>query len=446
VALVVIGLAVAGPVAGQSVAVSPEFTGWVRANTLALPPVDDPYIDSSFEFLRPLVGSARILSLGEVIHRGHEPLEFRNEVIRYAVTHLGFTAVALESGFTEAAVVDSFIQGGAGEVDSVLRAGLTWEFGTLPENRELVLWLREHNAHAARKVHLYGFDLTGADPANLADLYLGAPLAVRAALDYLRQMASTPAAALQADLVPLLSRFTPYQYEDLSAEERERLAAGLHKLEHTLVADSSRYARASSPLAYAQAARNAWMALRLNELLAMGVSSAPAIDRARTIFRDSLMAENIRWILRTEGDSGRVVVFAHNAHVMNAPRYRWKRQTGKGLVPVSPPLWMAGHYLRAWFGTNEVVVGSTTASISGFGEIPSDSSSFDAALKTIGVPTFVLDLRTGDRNPGVAAALRRRWPFRIHTMYESILPREAADAIVYFAQVTATKDITLSAK
>jgi erythromycin esterase len=158
------------------------------------------------------------------------------------------------------------------------------------------------------------------------------------------------------------------------------------------------------------------------------------------------MAENVRWVLRTEGDSGRVVVFAHNAHVINAPRYGWEMQPGKGLVPVGAPEWMAGHYLRAWFGKNEVVVGATTASIIGFGEVASDSGSFDAALETIGVPTFVLDLRTADRNPDVAAALRRLWPFRIHTMYESIIPREAADAIVYFSRVTATKDITLSAK
>ena len=52
---------------------------------------------------RELVGSARVLALGELIHRAHEPLAFRNEVIRYAVTHLGFTAVTIESGDVSAA-------------------------------------------------------------------------------------------------------------------------------------------------------------------------------------------------------------------------------------------------------------------------------------------------------------------------------------------------------
>jgi erythromycin esterase len=439
VALVLTPLAFAAHAAGQSAAVSSSFTQWVRANAVALPSVDSPYADSSFDFLRSLVGDARILSLGEVIHRGHQPLEFRNEVIKYAVSHLGFTAVAIESGFTESAAVDSFIHGGAGDVDSIMRAGITWNFGTLPENRELVLWLREYNAHAARPVHFYGFDMTGADPANLADFYFGAPLAVRAALNYLQEVAPSSAADVKSDLDPLMNRFTPYGYAEYSVEERTRLRAGLRKLAHVLAVDSSRYVGASSPSSYAWAARNAWMALRLDELLAMGVSTSPPIERARTVFRDSLMAEDIRWILRTEGDGGRVVVFAHNAHLMNVPQHAFEVQPGKGIVPVGAPVRMCGQYLRAWFGAKEVVVGSDAASIVGWPDIPSDSSSLDATFETIGVPTFVLDLRTADRDPVVAAMLRRPWLWRFQTFFEPIAPREAVDAIVYFDRITPTK-------
>jgi erythromycin esterase-like protein len=327
--------------------------------------------------------------------------------------------------------VDSFVQGGAGEVDSVLRAGLTWNFGTLPENRELVLWLREHNAHAVQKVHFYGFDLTGADPANLADLYLGAPLAVRATLDYLRQVAPTSADDLDTTLRPLLSRFTPYRYAEYSSDERARVTAGLRKMDRMLVADSSRYVQASSPRAYAWAARNAWMALRLNELLAMGASNTPAIAQKRSDFRDSLMVENIRWVVHTEGDSGRVVVFAHDAHVMNSP-----------LVAEGVRRKMAGQHLRAVFGAKEVVVASTTSSIVGFGDVASNPGSLDAALATVGLPTFVLDLRTANRNPAIAAMLDTPWPFRIHTYFQSVIPREATDAIVYFDKVTRTKDMS----
>lgn len=35
--------------------------------------------------------------------------------------------------------------------------------------------------------------------------------------------------------------------------------------------------------------------------------------------RDAAMADNVRWVLSREGPGGRVLVFAHNQHVKNAP-------------------------------------------------------------------------------------------------------------------------------
>jgi erythromycin esterase len=185
------------------------------------------------------------------------------------------------------------------------------------------------------------------------------------------------------------------------------------------------------------------MALRLNDLLALTASSSPAVVRARTVMRDSLMAENIRWVLRTEGDGGRVLVWAHNAHVMNAPYQPDPRQVplGRRVAPTDRAVpRLAGQHLRVSLGASEVIIGATASRTIGWPESPSDSGSFDAALATVGLPGFVLDLRTSDRTPEVASMLRRRWPFRSGTLFEQIVPREAVDAIVYFDQVTLTKD------
>ena len=130
-------LGAAVPAAAQSVAPpsNSSFSRWAQANAIPLASVDAPYADSSYAFVRPLAASARILALGELIHGGHEPLAFRNQVIKYALTHLGFTGVALESGQTDGDLVDNYIHGGPGNVDSVAVAGLTYGFGTLPEDR-----------------------------------------------------------------------------------------------------------------------------------------------------------------------------------------------------------------------------------------------------------------------------------------------------------------------
>ncbi len=433
----------AAPLAAQSTHSLSSVTDWAKKDAIHVRGVDEPYVDSSFRFLDSLVGSARLLALGELIHRGHEPLEFRNEVIRYAVTHLGFTAVALESGFTEAAAVDSFVHGGAGNVDSVLLAGLNWNFGTLPENRELLLWLRAHNAHAAQKVRVYGFDLTGGDPANQVDLYLNASKAITAALSYLNAVAPRAGAAFTSQLAPLIPRFAPLRYHEYSPPERRHLGRVLDSLDQALLTDSARYTSASSGQAYVRAERNAWTARRLNELLAMSSSEQPDTARPRNIFRDSLMAENVRWILHQEGEHGRIIVWAHNAHIINSPTFVWVPGPNGQPAPVGPPYRMAGQYLRAWYGTREVVMLSTTSKTVGFGASPSDPTSFDAALAPVGGSPFVLDLRSSDRSPDVRAQLMRPWPFRVHTMFQEITPRKAADAIVYFDHVTMTKDLSL---
>jgi len=223
---------------------------WARSQAVSLRPVDQPYTDSAYAFVRPLVGTAHLLALGETIHGGHEPLQFRNQVIKYAVTRLGFTAVALESGLTEGDLVDDYIHGGAGNADSVARAGLTYGFGYLPEDRELIAWLRDHNAHTTHQVSFYGVDLTGGDDYN--GVFPGAPKTMGSALAFLQEVAPTTSAAFRARLATFVGRFTPPHYRELSSSQRGQLRAALDTLYRTMRADSSREVQASSARRYAR--------------------------------------------------------------------------------------------------------------------------------------------------------------------------------------------------
>ena len=53
--------------------------------------------DSDLIPLHTIAGSARVVAIGEPTHGGHEPLAFRNRLVRYLVEHEGFTAVGIES-------------------------------------------------------------------------------------------------------------------------------------------------------------------------------------------------------------------------------------------------------------------------------------------------------------------------------------------------------------
>ncbi|MFN0180295.1 MAG: alpha/beta fold hydrolase [Gemmatimonadales bacterium] len=424
---------------------SDSFVGWAHANAIPMRSVDEPYTDSAYRFLGRLFGGARVLSLGEMIHGAHEPLALRNHLFRYAVTHLGFTAIAIESGFTEGVLVDRFVQGGPGDIDSVISVGFTSGFNGYPEQRELIGWMREHNARAARKVHFYGIDVPG-DVGG----YDGAARTIEAVLAYLDRAAPTAAAALRSRLDPLTNRFTMAGYPRYSSAEREQLRLSLDALERVLRTDSSRLTRATSPVELATARRTAWNAQRLRESLALRTVDAagnpgaigPRV-RGAIRLRDSVMFENVRWVLAQQGRGGRILVFSHNGHAMNLPLV---------FPATGPPMTMMGQRLRAWLGSQLLIVGTAAHRYEGLtapyldararpslDSVPSDLSSFDAALGQLGLGSFALDLRTADRIPAVAAMLRTPWTTRVHAWFQPMVPRRATDLLVMFDRVTASR-------
>jgi hypothetical protein len=80
------------------------FVTWAAANALPMATLESSEDFSDLQCLKPVVGTARIVALGEPTHGAHEPLAFRNRLIRFLVEQMGFTAIALESGFTESSI------------------------------------------------------------------------------------------------------------------------------------------------------------------------------------------------------------------------------------------------------------------------------------------------------------------------------------------------------
>lgn len=417
----VVALVGATPASAQrELPIDPHLKRWVSQHAVPVPPVDEPYADSAWAFLRPMIGTARLLAIGENIHGGHEPLALRNHIIRYAVTQLGFTAVAIESGFTEGQLVDRFVQGESLDVDSVLRHGINNGFDRMPENKELLLWLRGHNERAERKVHFYGIDQTGAG----APVYGGAS-AVEAALAYLGQSAPEAARQARAGFAPLLDRFTERRFREMSSDEQLGLSRALAGLRRAI---NSR-PHSANDAAHALAVRNVWAAERLEQSFRVsGAAGARSLDAIR--LRDSVMAENSRWVLRQQGHGGRAIVFAHNGHVWDVPM---------AFPAMGPAMTMMGTRLRQALGTDLRVIGMAAATFEGMGTILGDMSSMESAFARAAVPNYAIDLRTGDRDPVVRGLLRETWITRIHAWLQPIVPRQATDIMITLSRITPSK-------
>jgi erythromycin esterase-like protein len=260
-----------------------------------------------------------LLALGEPTHGIKAFPLLRNELLGHLVER-GYRSIVLEIDHFAASVVDDYVGGGMAEVDEVLATGFSHGFGAVPGNRELVEWLRAHNAARAPsdQVRFYGFDApteTYSAPSPRGALssvndYL--PVALRPGsvrdldalhgeeADWTNQAAAFDPAASIGDSDR--ARALRIVADDLASALR-RAAPGLQS------ADPAGYAHAVAH------ARTAQGLLRYHAAMA-----SPAPDRIATLLslRTEMMAENLLAIVAQEQPRGPSLVFAHNVHLQRA--------------------------------------------------------------------------------------------------------------------------------
>jgi erythromycin esterase-like protein len=83
----------------------------------------------------------------------------------------------------------------------------------------------------------------------------------------------------------------------------------------------------------------------------------PDAELARENRRDKLNAQNLRWLIE-EGYPGRkIIVWAHNAHVMNA--YYGSDWRSVSLDPIPHTMKPSGVFLAEWLGKDVYTIGFT---------------------------------------------------------------------------------------
>jgi erythromycin esterase len=414
-----------------------SFEHWATVHAIPIETVEPGSAVADLRALKPIIGAARVIALGEPTHGAHEPLAFRNRLFRYLVEELGFTAIALESGLPESRRISDFVFGGPGEARQVVRENLTWGFGAFGENEELVRWMRDYNADPAhrRKVRFYGIDLSLGGPGGS----IPTSAALDQALSYFARVDPVSARRIRATFQPYLSVLSGAGSPSLSRAEHDAASAAIDDLISLLERERPTFVAATSEADYEWAYRNAIVArqgdraFRVNPPEMPGGGIPPAAWQAVTA-RDAAMAENVQWVLAQEGPAGRVLVFAHNAHVKNA-----RTEGGVWSVFERPPNAM-GQYLRSTLGDNLVIIGTSSAQKAVGLPPASEAGSIDAALARVGPPRFVLDLRLSRADRAVAAWLAERRSLRANdTTYQMLSPGAAFDAFLFVNMLTPSR-------
>jgi erythromycin esterase len=408
------------------------FVKWAAAQATPIATLES---DADFSDLQPLesaIGTARVVALGEPAHGVHEPLAFRNRLIHFLVEKMGFTAVALESGFTESSAVESFVAGGPGEAQGVVRDGMTSGKGNFDENRELVQWMRDYNTAAPadrHRIQFYGIDLTAGGRVS------GPRRALDFSLAFLSRADAVDADKIRVSLDASLPRHDEGEFGLLSQTELAAFDGGIAAIATAMAKNRDSLFAHSSAEEYRWALHNLSVARQLARFFHLTTPrSNEDMREAGPVIaaRDYAMAENLRWVVDRQGPNGRVLVFAHNNHVMN-----WKEEGGYWAGMRQRPSMMGSHLRRA-YGKDLLII--ATSSLTAAPGLPSPESiedSIDDALARVGMPKMFLDLRMVRQDPAALA-----WLSRQHTLHANIsshvviTPATAVDAFVFLSELT----------
>jgi protein-L-isoaspartate(D-aspartate) O-methyltransferase len=358
----------------------------------------EPFGDIESADLAPLmerIGDARLVLLGEATHGTAEFYDMRARITRHLIEHKGFTVVAVEADWPDAAVIDAFVRGSGrrSAPGSVFTRFPTWMWGNASVGR-FVSWLRRHNARAPsrdRQAGFYGLDLYS--------MYGS----ITAVLDYLEEEDPATAAVARQRYGCLMPwSDDPAAYGRAVSSDGYRACEGqvvamLRDIERKRVEDAD---RDGERLFHAeQNARLISSAERYYRAMYYG-------SRASWNLRDQHMFDTLEAVLAFRGPGAKAVVWAHNSHLGDA---RATEMAGQGEHNL-------GQLTRQHHGEQAYLIGfgtdrGTVAAASHWGgpmEIqqvrPAMPGSYERLCHDTRVPRFLLPLRM---NAGAGAQIAR---------------------------------------
>ena len=429
---------------------SEALSAWLRTHAHRLRTLDpDDEDDADLEPLLDIVGDARVVAIGESMHRVHEFFALRHRVFRFLHRRAGFTALVTESGLPEGRHVDSWIRTGRGRLRDALRDGISYRFGACQEMLDQLTWMRERTATGRSAPRWCGMDLPDSSASALPGIV--AALEVLDAADpdyaaYVRTGVLPRFAYLPDDRTGLAQAAPSIQaYLALSDPDRAAITVGVSDLAARIRArrreeiavlggDADAEARVDFAIRAADSAR-------ATDAFLQAMTAGPTRTWPAANIRDEWMADTIEWILRREP---RIVVAAANGHVQRTPF------SAPPFVP--DQMTTMGAHLADRIGDDLVVI----ATAFGDGEqwlhrpdpsdppghsrpfvtpiAPLDDASLDAALKRSGIGDAVVDLRM--LSPDAAAALDATTGWHNGDVIQPGRARDAFDAVAFVRTVS----------
>lgn len=373
--ILVLALLAGLPAFGQD----PAQVRWIIDHSVPVRSIDPA--DEEFSDLMPLVqviGKARVVQLGEATHGDGATFLAKARLIRFLHKIMGFDVLAWEAGIADVRWVDEALRAGLPSADAA-RRGLynAWQ------NQEVMATLDYVRASQGsdRPITIAGFDCRVSRPDVRARLYPERIFAFFDRLDpaLISKKEREDFTAMSVGLVPADYYYKP-GLREYNRELPKRLVETIDRRRDELLVR-----HAPREIDYV---RQTLVSLTAMDR-ALGPGDKPAFESGYT--RDTAMAENLLWWLNGPLKDRKVVVWAHNYHVMNnffgGAASEEMRKSGRGPM---------GRFLKEALGSDLYTVGFT-AHGGGFlemeegGEAPVKPGALEILLHATGRPWLFLD-------------------------------------------------------
>jgi erythromycin esterase-like protein len=400
-----------------------------------LPDIDDRTFGEFFD----RYGDARVVCLGEASHGTSEFYRARAAISRHLIERHGFTIVAVEADWPDAAMIDRYVR------HRPSREGEMKAFERFPKwmwrNEEVdafIRWMRQHNEHLIheRLAGFYGLDLY-----NLSG-------SMEAVIDFLEER----------DLE--LARFAHLRYGCLDPWAENPQLYGRHALIEGYARCEVGVIQMLKDLLQKQVdcfgeECDEWLDATANAHL---VKNAEAYYRVMYHgsaeswnLRDTHMFETLNMILNARGPDSKAIVWAHNSHIGNAAHTDMGQRRGELNI---------GQLVKEKFGSRARLIGfgthrGTVAAADDWDEPmrikkvqPSLPGSYERMAHESEIERFLLDLREGELGGNIREMLMEpRLERFIGVIYrpeterwshysEAILPKQF-DGYVWFDETRA---------
>jgi protein-L-isoaspartate(D-aspartate) O-methyltransferase len=330
------------------------------------------------------IGDARVVLLGEATHGTSEFYRMRARLTRDLILRRGFTIVAVEADWPDAAQIDRYVRHlpATRASEAAFTRFPTWMWRNR-EVAELVEWMRAHNADVTapeRRVGFHGLDLYS--------LYTSVAVVLR----YLDRV--DPEAARVARV--RYGCLTPWE-GDPAAYGRAVVTHGYEACEAQAVAtlrallDERLAYRGDDDDRFLDALQNARVVVGAERYYrAMYYGSAESWN-----LRDQHMFDTLRLLLEFRGPQAKAVVWEHNSHVGNAAATEMSVRGELNVGLLARDAWGDAVY-AVGFGTDHGTV-AAASEWDGPMEVkqvrPAHAESYERVCHEAGVPAFALALR-----------------------------------------------------